>query len=74
MNDNILANLQRALRFTFKSGNLIYIVGIAVILSISMNINASHMLEQAVQIGADRKGFDDPGTDDRGAGHGRFLL
>ena len=48
MNDNILANLQRALRFTFKSGNLIYIVGIAVILSISMNINASHMLEQAV--------------------------
>ena len=48
MNDNILANLQRALRFTFKSGNIIYIVGIAVILSISMNINASHMLEQAV--------------------------
>lgn len=48
MNDNILANLQRALRFTFKSGNLIYIVGIAVILSISMNINASHMLERAV--------------------------
>ena len=48
MNDNILANLQRALRFTFKSGNLIYIVGIAVIRSISMNINASHMLEQAV--------------------------
>ena len=48
MNDNIIANLQRALRFTFKSGNLIYIVGIAVILSISMNINASHMLEQAV--------------------------
>ena len=48
MNDNILANLQRALRFTFKSGNLIYIVGIAVILSISMNINASHTLEQAV--------------------------
>ena len=48
MNDNILANLQRALRFTFKSGNLIYIVGIAVILSISMNINASHLLEQAV--------------------------
>ena len=48
MNDNILANFQRALRFTFKSGNLIYIVGIAVILSISMNINASHMLEQAV--------------------------
>lgn len=48
MNDNILANLQRALRFTFKSGNLIYIVGIAVIFSISMNINASHMLEQAV--------------------------
>lgn len=48
MNDNILANLQRALRFTFKSGNLIYIVGIAVILSISMNINASHMLQQAV--------------------------
>ena len=48
MNDNILATLQRALRFTFKSGNIIYIVGIAVILSISMNINASHMLEQAV--------------------------
>lgn len=48
MNDNILANLQRALRFTFKSGNIIYIVGIAVILSIGMNINASHMLEQAV--------------------------
>ena len=33
MNDNILANLQRALRFTFKSGNLIYILLTGIILS-----------------------------------------
>ena len=33
MNDNILANLQRALRFTFKFGNLIYILLTGIILS-----------------------------------------
>ena len=33
MNDNILANLQRALRFTFKPGNLIYILLTGIILS-----------------------------------------
>ena len=45
MNDNILANLQRALRFTFKSGNLVYILIVAIIICISISINAAHMME-----------------------------